>query len=182
MRWLYLFSLWDTLTKNPAILYQGVPFFCSFARFSAYLDEKTEISLLRCTKASASRCESRGQFLLKDVFIIPQTLFATASQRGESIGRVPRSRPKLWLAATISQTAPRGKEGKEGTARYPPLDTLRRALTALCRPRLRAGKRGATQPTLSKPPRRAFPPLCKPEYELKLSDIRSDNLPQNSWI
>ena len=41
-----------TLTKNPAILYQGVPFFCNLNGFSAHLDEKTANSLLRCTKTA----------------------------------------------------------------------------------------------------------------------------------
>ena len=40
------------LTKNPAILYQGVPFFLLFDGFSTHLDEKTANSLLRCTKAA----------------------------------------------------------------------------------------------------------------------------------
>ena len=59
-RWCHILYTPHTLTKNPAILYQGVPFFCSFARFSAHLDEKTAISLLRSTKATAFRCEARG--------------------------------------------------------------------------------------------------------------------------
>ena len=66
-RWCHILYTTHTLTKNPAILYQGVPFFCSFARFSAHLDEKTAISLLRSTKAKASRCESRGRHSLSSV-------------------------------------------------------------------------------------------------------------------
>ena len=62
-RWCLILHTPHTLTINPAILYQGVPFFCSFARFSAHLGEKTAISLLRSTKATASRCESRGRYL-----------------------------------------------------------------------------------------------------------------------
>ena len=50
-----------TLTKNPAILYQGVPLFGCFEGFPTHLDEKTAISLLRSTKATASRGESRGR-------------------------------------------------------------------------------------------------------------------------
>ena len=63
-QWRHILYTPHTLTKNPAILYQGVPLFCSFARFSAHLDEKTAISLLRSTKATASRCESKDRHSL----------------------------------------------------------------------------------------------------------------------
>ena len=63
-RWCHILYTPHTLTKNPAILYQGVSFFSHFDGFSTHLDEKTAISLLRSTKATASRCESRGRHSL----------------------------------------------------------------------------------------------------------------------
>ena len=49
------FCLRGTLTKNPAILYQGVPLFGCFEGFPTHLDKKTAISLLRSTKPIESR-------------------------------------------------------------------------------------------------------------------------------
>ena len=45
-RWCHILYTSHTLTKNPAFLYQGMPFFCNFEGFSAHLDKKTVISLL----------------------------------------------------------------------------------------------------------------------------------------
>ena len=86
-----------TLTKNPAILYQGVPFFCSFARFSAHLDEKTAISLPRSTKATASRHESRGR----------HSFFGAL--RADSLAPGARERP---------QNACSGKPAKQGFSEH----------------------------------------------------------------
>ena len=54
-RWCLVLHTRPTLTKNPAILYQGVSIFSHFDGFSAHLDEKTAISLLRCIKATAKK-------------------------------------------------------------------------------------------------------------------------------
>jgi hypothetical protein len=52
------------LTKNPEILYQGVPFFCCIDGFPAHLDEKTSNSLLKYIKAIAAQGELRAAIFL----------------------------------------------------------------------------------------------------------------------